>query len=386
MAKRPSHRGSPTFLLATLIASCVVSISVFRSIAHAQTCGPAIRLDKDGRSMSHVPVKTQEGDLGICYAFVAAQMVDAYRFSHAPPEGDRDFSRLTSPLAVATQTQTHDYNRDPILNGGETHRALEVLKSSGSCDSRLVEGRFNWYSKRLVLASMKPFLNRAAYERAVRDYEAEQKRNEKSRELSKTPPTVPPLDKTTREYLKTRPDVKKMSPDELSKLITRLQKKDPVYLENMSSCDGNTNVANTFVQSFYDVVNGFFERGERVIELNAAITRSCSEKPRHPFGYKAHTLERGAIYTRKFLQKIINERLSGPEPIQPFKIGFCQNILFRGNSYRGVTNIGLTTLLAKNCQPHAALIIGRRVKNGTCQFLVRNSWGTSCCPYSREWD
>lgn len=37
-------------------------------------------------------------------------------------------------------------------------------------------------------------------------------------------------------------------------------------------------------------------------------------------------------------------------------------------------------------ESHASVVVGRRWKNGECQYLIRNSWGKTCAPYSKYID
>lgn len=52
------------------------------------------------------------------------------------------------------------------------------------------------------------------------------------------------------------------------------------------------------------------------------------------------------------------------------------------SGYRGLKNDEAT----KDCLGHASLVIGRRRYQGKCQFLIRNTWGTACQKYSKDWD
>ena len=105
-----------------------------------------IRLDLPGQSMEHVPPSYQ-GDLGLCYAYTAAQLVDAWRFSH----DDHDYSHLTSALEVAVGLAQQE-KKDSVLKmsaRGEHDiqfsfemddpiRAVGYLLKNGSCDKKII--------------------------------------------------------------------------------------------------------------------------------------------------------------------------------------------------------------------------------------------------------
>ncbi len=39
----------------------------------------------------------------------------------------------------------------------------------------------------------------------------------------------------------------------------------------------------------------------------------------------------------------------------------------------------------QDCGNHVSLVVGRRQQGGKCQYLVRNTWGTSCSFY-KKWE
>ena len=102
--------------------------------AHADSikesdCGK-VRLDEAGGSMEHVPV-TDQGDLGICYAHAASELVDAYRFSHEPPKGDQEHDFLTNPLAAALLYA--ELEKSASIEGGNACDTVDALKKYGLC-------------------------------------------------------------------------------------------------------------------------------------------------------------------------------------------------------------------------------------------------------------
>jgi hypothetical protein len=76
------------------------------------------------------------------------------------------------------------------------------------------------------------------------------------------------------------------------------------------------------------------------------------------------------------LKKLINQKLNSKNP-QPIQISYCSGIL-HDKSYTGLTPDG-----EYRCRStHSSLIIGQRpARGGGCEFLIRNSYGSSCKPY-----
>ena len=95
------------------------------------------------------------------------------------------------------------------------------------------------------------------------------------------------------------------------------------------------------------------------------------------------------------LRASIDEALSGSKPVPPV-IRYCSNFLFDANSPSGIDpskgnmencnkrDSRGNTIIGK----HTSAVVGRRKsKDGkSCEFLIRNSAGTSCNPYDKKWE
>lgn len=113
--------------------------------AHARDCVET-RLDKPSPNgkpeedglLASVPIMDQDST-GSCFAYTAAQMADAYRFSN--PDADR--THITSPVAAAV-----DYAKANGLNGldeGSLGATLSLIFDHGSCSYAKVGDRFGAY-------------------------------------------------------------------------------------------------------------------------------------------------------------------------------------------------------------------------------------------------
>lgn len=70
----------------------------------------------------------------------------------------------------------------------------------------------------------------------------------------------------------------------------------------------------------------------------------------------------------------------------PISIAYCSNV-WKNPDYDG---IGLTSTLVrdflkKDCHYHESLVVGRKVINGSCSLLVRNTWGTKWSADNKDW-
>ncbi len=94
-----------------------------------------MRLDQPGGPLEPIPVLDQD-NVNLCYAFVASQLVDAYRFSH----GDSNDQHLTSPLAAAVFASADDPEMTDIDYGLVTE-TIEAIRRYGSYNYNVVFGK-----------------------------------------------------------------------------------------------------------------------------------------------------------------------------------------------------------------------------------------------------
>ncbi len=133
-----------SLILLTLISSFLFAVAVSAKAtvaASARQTLQTVRLDDRGYSMENVPVTNQKG-IPLCYAFSAAQMVDAYRFTY---DKSAHFNHLTSPLMAAVGASWDTgFNYFETLNyGGFLCEAVDSIVKYGSCSQKLTESLFN---------------------------------------------------------------------------------------------------------------------------------------------------------------------------------------------------------------------------------------------------
>lgn len=127
--------------------------------AHSRDCVET-RLDKPSASgkaeedglLAHVPIMDQDST-GSCFAYTAAQMADAYRFSNT----DADRSHITSPVAAAV-----DYakaNGLDNLDEGSLGSTLSLIFDHGSCSYAKVGDRFGAYDLNGFLQGLRVYFD-----------------------------------------------------------------------------------------------------------------------------------------------------------------------------------------------------------------------------------
>lgn len=282
--------------------------------------------------MEHVPVRDQ-GALGICFAYSGSDLIDAYRFSH----GEKDYSKLTSPLACAVETSakihrkvkmTSDGPEYPFENG-DACPLINKLRPEGSCD----------------LKAMNHALGA--------DEDSATQRLNKAFELYRS----------------------------------RRVPAAAIICRNFSN-----------PQSEAAQIKGALLEDAPLRYFQYEVARACPLNSRLKFEAplcQETVPKANGDFIRTF-NKHFDQLL---EKAQPMEIGYCADLLEKGRSFSGVVkNNRIRPLVhydlckgydAKDPEDdgaHSSTVIGRRLAHGKCQLLIKNSYGTSCNDYSSDWD
>ena len=286
-------------------------IALFLSQVGFSAC-PDVRLDKS--SLKNVPVLDQDGS-GICWAYTAAAMIDAYRFSH----GDKNTAVITSPIALAVFA-----NQDAFMTGlkqqtairgarngdGQPDTAIEIARNQGKvCDHRTV-----------------------------------------SKELIST-------------------DIAAIDFDGTYKLDT-FEFQCPSFLEKLwyDFFPSTTKMAVTVKHMALWALSGDVKKLCAQLEAPVAL-------PKTQF-VSAYTMatQRPPINVADRLKTLL-----GKQNPQPVGLQYCADVLRKPE----LQSLDIYKYVSKCDNKHWSVIVGSREgKNGKCDFLVRNSFGSSCDGYS----
>lgn len=275
--------------------------------------------------MEHVPV-TFQGHVGICYGHAAAQMLDAWRFSH----GSGDSSSLSSPFEIAVgvtdaTTPKVDFDDGAYNVCPSIHYGMKM----GTCDSAWVE---DLYSAQGV--------QRADFADLVKKLQTDVKQaHEQSAELSLATQAEKDL-------------VKLIAPSE-SEAVQALPASDALLKDVQRA---------SYTEAMYEFLKPY-----------------CAKKARNSIPGGIKCLDSRGLSGKDIFQRV-HQLLLQKNP-QPVAIKMCRNLFEQGHTYVGVSGNGFTA----DCQIHWPLVIGQKMIGGKCHFLVRNSFGTGDTGYSPDW-
>lgn len=324
-------RADSSFMKKTRVILAIL-ISSYSSVVLTEVCS-TIRLDEKGGSLSRVPIYDQD-NFGSCYAYTAAQMIDAYRFSHNMPSPNH----LTSPLKISTEGALADHNYyTEDKGGGHVDKAIDFAKLSGSCNKKITD---------LLLSKRS---ENKFYDNAIKQF---------------------------RKYLK-----EKKERSTLRSMIDYMLRNESPALKQIQ-CDLKfSGLPSNLIPNLVDlekIIKGSYNWD--TFYLNNLINKICEKdsidistlpKPITKDFYQiSWEPEERSLRTQNVIEGLLNTK--NPQPIG---LSFCGSALANKN----YTGVSFEYRDNDFCKPHAALIIGRKKSSsGNCMYLIRNSFGTGC--------
>ena len=338
--------------------------------------GSELRLDAPGKSMENLPVLDQSTGSsaesgGLCYSYVASQMLDA----HLQKNGNRPQGRVSSPFHMA---MNHAVARNRSrLGGGEPCLAIAATaESGGTCDhdrwffgSRDPSNRHYLYTLESIwdssqsMRDLEPILNEEYRARSRSQDTLARRAHSEACRLA----TVDPFSSSDRGLYQS-------SHQALLALLA-----DNNYFSSSDEA-GRTRDKFLFMRDFANMV---CEPSENPIQPVASCT---------PFNY-------GPNQTQQFQLDLLS-RLSSSE--LPVGVGFCSYYLQdpqrprNGHNHRVLNweqeegndvpkcnrpyrDAGGALAIRRTNSHHISMVMGKRMRNGRCQVLLRNTWGADAC-------
>lgn len=284
--------------------------------------------------MEHVPVFDQSGT-SLCHSFVAAEMIDAWRFSH----GDKDYNFITSPVGNQIRKEAKNWysvvEPDPKTLGGDPCPMVNFIRKNGNCNEFDTLDSFNNTS---VADSM---------------------------DLMLEPFNALMKGASLQERINGLPEAKiQKATDDVRCLMH-------VY------------AAPAGLAPSAEAISTALRQQNSVKYLETVMLAKCQGDRVRPFnGPKCEHDVLSEWEPSELKVKKIHNLLAKKNP-QPVAIKMCDKIFERGRNYR--PPFGMAAYSSANCGSHLTLIIGQRKKNGRCEFKIRNSWGTGCGGY-KDWE
>ena len=306
----------------------ILLYSIFPTFSYANEC-TTTRLDAPGGPLEGFPVKHQDG-LGLCDHYAACQIINAAKFYKY---GKNAFKNDCSPIAAAA-TLT------PIVNGTRLEQlsmeqVLYHIGKTGTCNDEIVINKFGSDTSQNFCEELKFAFNQL---KPNKDFTAAGSADSSSEKrycgISINATQNYDGIQLVSKFLKTSADL-----NAVSSAINQI-------------CQNH--MQNIAINKIDRVLPKDFSQENRFLEIKQSIDRSLNSSQPMPAGIK-----------------------------------YCKHVLHDMNSI-GVRPDGILdkNICVKNNQigNHSSVVIGRRFNNKTnsCEYLVRNSEGTSCSQYDKR--
>lgn len=345
-------------LLTSIVLTDGASAEIPADVPSADDCSE-IRLDQT--VMKGIPIQDQDGT-NTCYAFAAAQMIDAYRAS----QKDTDFMFKTSPLALAIEA-----------------KATEQLEKRQKADPKYMIG-WGTVGDAVRAANAQPVCSHWA----LRSTYWKDSDSASGGTLRKADVLLDGL----REYFDRYEAQRKLAAGKpaSSKWESPLSKQDAA---DKISCHLSDLGYSPSVLPPTEVLEAALDSSNFLLFLRTLSRNLCKGKtkkvstpPIEGRGWDDYAREVGsspAAVAKRF-KKELHARLSKPGAL-PVAALYCDQVLKDASFDR--------TKRSGPCGMHISVVIGRKKFGDQCRFLVRNSWGTSCadaaepkyCDYGQHW-
>jgi hypothetical protein len=316
-------------------------------IASEPSCETEVRLDAPGGTLEKSPIVDQDG-LGICFAETAAQVFDALltqqRIKH-PRSSALDAALLTKGEAFALPKAENNGG----IDGGDSCLAFDALMASGALAHDEVMKRLDReYPRRSIQRLFEIF--------------------DKHEETLKA------------QFESLKRAAGGSSSNEIrNRAITTLQNHALDLLDELSSCKKREPMILN-VPSFNQLVDILRTQDfPALVVAVSGVGGKSNQRLKLPFGARCSSIPAGRLSDTsrsKLIAKEILARLGDGKTGLPIVVNYCSSLLEKGRDWRS----------SSECRNHSSLVVGYRKKDGKCQALIRNSWGTDCAMYSKEWE
>jgi hypothetical protein len=295
---------------------------------HNKKCKKYVNLLRHKWGVKREIPNLDQGPVGICYSYTAISLIDLWRDIHGP----KLFKKLalSSPQYGALLTRLVDGNDRSDFNGGDGRNTIEAIRKYGMCRFDVIDSIMRKYSKSHNITAKNWYIITQWF---LEFYDGSIKRElEASYNKAKTL-------KNIFGRFKNRNDIKEIYKNgDFLKIYSSIKP----YLKKQ---DYKGFMKNVFYQCF---------REKNIYSFSKRLPKIISKGLYFPAVGKA--------------LKIIAEL----DKKNPVAITYKAEFLKQKN--KRLTRIK-NYFKAPN---HQSLLAGKRVRDGKCQFLLKNSWGNYC--------
>lgn len=366
----------------------------------ASDCGEVNLYNIPSSPLRKIPIYDQDGD-GLCYAYTAAQMIDFYNIKKNPGH------KLTSAhwLAFAHKFNNHEImsktaNRitsprrlfgisEPNQLGfSDINLALKDIKDVGVCDEEVVKAGIAKFKKTNLLNDDEFLYLFNLFHTNVKKKRKDDA-NFDDRLISEIfheslSELIEQREKDLTDPLLARPD-HELTSDELS---IRYSKENKIKdLASLYTCDASGSPAGPAKELFESIrsVFNFDRKNKQLTLLREHIFTDCFKEASVKKVEVPRFRHVGEFWAsnKKLLNTIDNALDSRQEPAA---LGHCSKVM-NDPSFEPPVDLTVDSLKprilkladaenVKKCSPHYSMVVGRRSRGNSCQYMIRNTYGS----------
>lgn len=311
----------------------ILSLFFVINSAYAQNCEPQNLVTEQNSPFAKIPVYDQDG-IGICYAYVAAQLVDYQLVKNG---ADRSVHPLWAALKYAEKA------KQERITAGITYDAIEQMIKAGNCEYNDVSTALGEWAQK---ANVKEVDIMDLIERLAPKFQDLYKTKQKEN------PTAAP------------------SAEEVDKAITE------AIADHQPWCTPGATW-----EPLMPELRALSALSSRKV-LTDLILPVCGknlQKLNIPKPKYFHS-DKDVDWSKTLDQKLQNLKA-------PVSISYCSRIL-KEPTFDGVERRSGSQAekYADNCGGHESLIVGKKKIGEQCHFLLRNSWGNGFSESTESWN
>jgi hypothetical protein len=297
--------------------------------AMATVCAPLNLVTEENSPFKKIPVYDQDG-IGICYAYAAAQMMDYHIIKNG---GERSVHPLWAALKFSDHQQTNE------LSGGMSYYAVEEILKQGNCQYDNIEKSLSTWAK---------------------------KANVKEIEVVNLIEILAPK----LEALKNFKGSFRLERDEVDAVIKEAIQEHEPYCSPNSTWD-----------KIYPELRAIGVMSSPKL-LSKLVLPVCNKNLKKydvpPPRWYPVTKDEDLTTNLKF-------KLDGIKA--PVSITFCATVLTdpEHDGINRATGTGSEETYTEDCGHHESIVVGKKTVNGSCHYLVRNTWGPGFDETTTKW-
>ena len=426
------------------------TLAVFLTVSTIAIAGddslyrPINMLQKKNSFMQNIPVYDQ-GAGNTCYSYAASNLIDYYRISH----GEKIYSEaeLSSPLWLANIFSAHSksfskiskwfkYSNFSVLAHGVPSWAIKLANRYGICTVRQTNLAMSAFTNKLrdktgieieatnflqILGSLlfeikreqsmfllgkelpkyetllpfnlkftapRPIFKAINPVESISESESARQKDANSTPILKTSRQLVPIDLMT--IIPNQVDQTYFAPKgstlvsqnavALKMVFQNIIKNYISYFEKTKNKDGKI-----FFGEYIHWLWSFNKNPELLESQINDLLKTCTKT--NQIVTKIPTPESRLLVGTKIdmIKSTINSLFMAKNP-QPIAIIYCSEILYPEENGDEKSTDVIPSPSHITCDYHSSILLGQRILNKKLQYLVQNSWGTSCSGYNEAWE